>query len=83
MSRHIPAAAAFCIATTLSWPAAADVATSRPPPYLWPEFSNYLSPPGAARCAWYDYCWYTLLDPIEYAVEAAPTVRRTRVRARH
>ncbi len=51
-----------------------------PPPYLQPEFPNYLSPPGAARCAWYDDCWYLIRRGPPVAVTAAapivPLVRK-------
>ena len=78
-------AAALCVATLMSAPLSSpawanDPMLIVPVPYLFPEFPNYLSTPGPAVCRFSEYCWYTLVHPLEYAPVVAPPVRRVRTR---
>ncbi len=56
--------------------AAADNFTLLPSPYVYPHFSNYLSPPGRETCDFPQPCWSKLQDTPVVVVAPAPRVIR-------
>ena len=76
----LAASALAVVSVTIPAPAQADQLIV-PPPYIEPEFPNYLSSPGPARCNWYDRCWYVVVGGPTYVV--TPAVPAVSVRPKY